>query len=165
MNIRPEQPGDIDTIRIVNLEAFETAVEANLVDALRNTDIDLISLVAEENGEIVGHILFSPVTVDGNIRVMGLAPMAVLPGWQKKGIGTKLVHEGLKACGNAGYKAAVVLGHAEYYPRFGFVPSVNYGIKSEYNVPPEVFMVKELQAGALEHTKGIVKYHQAFSEV
>jgi putative acetyltransferase len=165
MNIRPEQPGDIDNIRIVNLEAFETEVEANLVDALRNADIELISLVAEENSEIVGHIMFSPVFLDGNIRVMGLAPMAVLPGWQKKGIGTKLVYEGLKACEKAGYEAVVVLGHAEYYPRFGFVSSVNYGISCEYDVAPEVFMVKELQAGALEDIKGTVKYHQAFSEV
>lgn len=165
MNIRPEQPGDIDNIRIVNLKAFETEVEANLVDALRDADIDLISLVAEENGKVIGHILFSPVTVDGNIRVMGLAPMAVLPGWQKKGVGTKLVREGLKVCEKAGYGAAVVLGHPEYYPRLGFVPSVNYGIKCEYDVPPEVFMVKELQAGALEDTKGTVKYHHVFSKV
>lgn len=164
MIIRQERPDDMEKIRKVQLAAFDTEVEANLVDALRNANIELISLVAEENGEVIGHILFSPVTLDAKIRVMGLAPMAVLPGWQNKGVGSKLVNEGLRACKMAGYEAAVVLGHPEYYPRFGFVPSLNYGIKCEYEVPPGVFMVKELREGALKNVTGTVKYHGYFNE-
>jgi len=165
MNVRFEQPGDIEKIRKVNLQAFETCAEANLVDALRNTDVELISLVAEENGTVIGHILFSPVILGGGLRVMGLAPMAVLPDWQSKGVGAKLIKAGLQACEVAGYDAVVVLGHADYYPRFGFTPAVNFDIKSEYDVPPEVFMVKELRAGALKDATGTVKYHPAFNEV
>lgn len=123
MNIRFEQPGDIEKIREVNLQAFETETEANLVEALRNADVELISLVAEENGEVIGHILFSPVIL-GDLKIMGLAPMAVLPDRQNKGVGTELVNAGLQDCEKAGYEAVVVLGHAGYYPRFGFVPSV-----------------------------------------
>lgn len=164
MNIRFEQPGDIEKIREVNLQAFETETEANLVEALRNADVELISLVAEENGEVIGHILFSPVIL-GDLKIMGLAPMAVLPDRQNKGVGTKLVKAGLQDCEKAGYEAVVVLGHAGYYPRFGFVPSENFGIKSEYDVPPEVFMVKELREGALKGAAGTVKYHPAFNQV
>lgn len=165
MNIRFEQPGDIEKIRNVHLEAFETGTEANLVDSLRNTGVELISLVAEENAEVIGRILFSPVTMDGDTKIMGLAPMAVLPTCQRKGVGTQLINGGLKACEKAGYRAVVVLGHSDYYPRFGFVPSVNFGIKSEYDVLPEVFMVKELQKGALKGISGTVKYHQVFNEL
>jgi putative acetyltransferase len=164
MNIRFEQPNDIEQIKNVYLIAFETDTEANLVDALRNAGVELISLVAEKNGEIIGHILFSPVTLDGHAKIIGLAPMAVLPNWQRKGIGSKLINEGMKACQKAGYEAVVVLGHPNYYPRFGFEPSVNFRIKSEYDVPPEVFMVKQLKKGALKDKTGTVKYHQIFSE-
>ena len=164
MIIRSEQRGDEAGIRNVYLQAFDTDVEANLVDALRQAGIELISMVAEENGGLVGHILFSPVTIDGYEGAMGLAPMAVLPHWQNKGIGTQLVNEGLKACKAAGHNVAVVLGHPDYYPRFGFLPSVKFGINSEYEVPAEVFMVKELQREALQGITGTVKYHQVFSE-
>lgn len=164
-HIRLEQPGDINNIRQVNLAAFDTAAEANLVDALRSAGVELISLVSEKEGEIIGHILFSPVSIDGQGNIMGLAPMAVLPNWQRQGIGSQLVNAGLKACEQAGYRAVVVLGHADYYPRFGFEPSITFNIKSEYDVPPEVFMVKELQPGAFKGIRGIVKYHPLFNEV
>lgn len=163
--IRSEQPGDEAGIRSVHLQAFETDAEANLVDALRVAGVELISLVAEENGVLIGHILFSPVTINGQPGTMGLAPMAVLPHWQNKGVGTQLVNEGLKACKAAGHGAVVVLGHPDYYPRFGFVPSTKFGIESEYDVPAEVFMVKELQRDALRGIAGTVKYHKVFSEV
>jgi putative acetyltransferase len=165
--IRPEQPGDINEIRRVHHAAFGTDTEANLVDALRNADVETISLVAEDNNEVIGHILFTPVTINGTegVKMAGLAPMAVIPVRQRQGIGTQLVNEGLKACEDAGYGAVVVLGHADYYPRFGFTPSVNYGLRSEYDVPPDVFMVKELNKGVLKGVTGVVKYHQLFNEV
>ena len=166
MLVRSEKPEDIPKIRSVNLQAFETASEANIVETLRNSGVPLISLVAEEKGDISEHILFSPVSLERcnqSISIAGLAPMAVLPKHQRKGIGSRLVEEGLRRCQEAGYDAVVVLGHPEYYPRFGFTPSVNYGILSEYDVPEEVFMVKELREGALADCKGTIKYHSAFS--
>lgn len=165
MNIRFEQPGDIENIGKVHVQVFEAEVEANLVDRLRNSGVELISLVAEENGQVIGHILFSPVTIDGGIRLMGLAPMAVLPIWQRKGIGAKLINEGLKECKKLGYKAVVVLGHPDYYSQFGFAASVKFGIQSEYDVPPDAFMVKELKKGALKAIKGTVKYHEVFDRL
>lgn len=165
MNIRFELPGDIEKIRKVNHQAFGTETEANLVDALRNADVELISLVAEENAEVIGHILFSPVILGGDLKIAGLAPMAVLPDWQGKGAGTELVNTGLQACEEAGYEAVVVLGHPDYYHRFGFTAAANFGIKSEYDVPLEVFMLKELHKDALKGITGTVKYHQAFNEI
>ncbi len=168
MIIREEQPEDIENIRHINSSAFETEVEAKLVDTLRQSGIPLISLVAEEKGELIGYIMFSPVSIDENISapaIAGLAPMAVLPNWQKKGVGSKLVEEGLKHCKHSGYSAVVVLGHADYYPRFGFVPSVRYGIKSEYEVPDNVFMIKELEINVLKGLSGVIRYHQAFKDI
>jgi len=168
MIIRLEKPEDQIGIRHINTEAFDTDAEANLIDALRKSGIPLISLVAEENGELVGHILFSPVTLEADncsISIAGLAPMAVAPAFQKREIGSMLVEEGLKHCKKAGYAAVVVLGHPDYYPRFGFIPSVNYGIKSEFDVPAEVFMAKELRKRALADCNGIVKYHKVFNQL
>jgi putative acetyltransferase len=163
--VRSEKPEDIQKIRTVNRQAFETAAEANLIEALRNSGAPLISMVAEEGGDIVGHILFSAVSLEDcnqSISIAGLAPMAVLPKHHRKGIGSRLVEEGMRRCQKAEYDAVVVLGHPEYYPRFGFTPSVNYDIRSEYDVPAEVFMVKELREGALADCKGTVKYHEVF---
>jgi len=168
MIIRLEKPEDQIGIRHINTEAFDTDAEANLIDALRKSGIPLISLVAEQNGELVGHILFSPVTLEADncsISIAGLAPMAVAPAFQKREIGSVLVEEGLKYCEKAGYAAVVVLGHPDYYPRFGFISSVNYGIKSEFGVPAEVFMAKELRKGALADCNGIVKYHKIFNQL
>ena len=168
MIIRLEKPEDQIGIRHINTEAFDTDAESNLIDALRKSGIPLISLVAEQNGELVGHILFSPVTLEADncsISIAGLAPMAVAPAFQKREIGSMLVEEGLKYCEKAGYAAVVVLGHPDYYPRFGFIPSVNYGIKSEFDVPAEVFMAKELRKGALADCNGIVKYHKVFNQL
>lgn len=168
MIIRAERPEDIQKIRHINTEAFDTEVEANLIEALRNSKVPLISLVAEDGEKLIGHIVFSPVTLEGDrsdASIAGLGPMAVLPEWQKKGVGSMLMEEGTRRCKEAGYAAIVVLGHPDYYPRFGFVPSVNFGIKSEYDVPDDVFMVKELKKGALANCRGTVKYHKAFSQV
>jgi len=166
IQIRPETAEDIETIRNINTAAFETEAEAGLVDALRDSSTPLISLVAEVDQKIVGHILFSPMTLSGKstiVKIAGLAPMAVMPDYQKRAIGTALVKKGLKQCISIGYQAAVVLGHPEYYPQFGFMPCSRFGIKSEYDVPDEVFMFKELENGALSDCQGVVKYHPLFN--
>jgi putative acetyltransferase len=163
--IRSERPGDIAGIRDVALAAFETAVEADLVDALRAQAALLISLVADDSGVIVGHVAFSPVTLSGRpeLKIMGLAPMAVVPSRQREGIGSALVRAGLDACRQLGFRAVVVLGHARYYPRFGFGPASRLGLVSEYDVPDDVFMVFELEPGALNGASGTIRYHSVFA--
>lgn len=165
--IRPEAQEDYSGVYAVNASAFDTPAEANLVEVLRREAFPYISIVAEENGEIVGHILFSPVVLSGHadLKIMGLGPVAVAPARQGRGIGSALVKAGLERCKELGYGTVVVLGHTGYYPRFGFTPSVSYGIGCEYDVPAEVFMVIELVPGYLIGTEGIIKYHPAFKEV
>jgi putative acetyltransferase len=165
--IKQETEADIAAIHAVNAAAFETTAEADLVDSLRARAADVISLVAERDGEIVGHILFSPVSLASSpeLKIMGLAPMAVAPTHQRSGIGSALVRAGLEQCKRQGVAAVVVLGHPAYYPRFGFVPSVRYGIDSEYDVPQDVFMLVELVPGALQGASGTVRYHAAFRDL
>ena len=165
--IRAEAPGDHAGVRAVNVAAFETPAEADLVDALRAQARPLVSLVAEEASTIVGHILFSPVTLPGHpaLALMGLAPMAVIPGRQRAGIGSALVRAGLEACRRLAADAVVVLGHPAYYPRFGFAPGVRTGLACEYDVPAEAFMVRELRPGALRGATGNVQYHAAFANL
>ncbi len=165
VEVRKERPSDADAVRAVNLGAFETDLEARLVDRIRETS-DAVSLVAVTNGAVVGHILFTPVSVESGdgARVMGLAPMAVAPDFQRKGIGSMLVRVGLDACRQRGAGAVVVLGHPEYYPRFGFRDAGHFGLRSEFDVPEGVFMALELVGGALQSFSGMVHYHPAFGE-
>ncbi len=168
MIIRPENPEDIAAIRIVNERAFGRPAEANLVDALRRNGKATLSLVAEGDSQVVGHILFSPVTIesgDEQFAGVGLAPMAVLPETQNRGVGSSLVKYGLDRCREARHQFVVVLGHPDYYPRFGFVPASRFGIRSEYDVADENFMAMELQMGALQAQAGIVRYQPEFNEV
>ena len=167
MLIRKESEKDLPAVHSLNLAAFESAVEAELVDVLRKQAHPLVSLVAEAEGTVVGHILFSPVTLSGyaHLKIMGLGPMAVLPAMQRQGIGSALVDAGLEACNKLGFGAVVVLGHPAYYPRFGFVPSTHYHIKCEYDVPDEVFMVLTLQPNYLQGVSGTIHYHEAFNQV
>jgi putative acetyltransferase len=167
MPIRAEEQKDWAAVYAVNASAFGTPAEANLVDALREQAQPLISLVAEDNGEILGHIMFSPVSLPNHpeLRLMGLAPLAVDPEHQRKGIGSSLVRAGLEQCRQLAFGAVVVLGHPEYYPRFGFSPSTRFGIGCEYDAPEEAFMVVELQPGYLDGASGKVKYHAAFSDL
>ena len=166
--IRRERPADAAGVRRVNEEAFGRPGEAELVEALHRQGDVILSLVAEVNGKIVGHILFSPVRVvseEGEWTAATLGPMGVLPPHQQEGIGSQLVRAGLAGCQQAGEPVVFVLGHPNYYPRFGFEPSRPYGITCEYNVSAAVFMVVELDAGALDGREGVVHYAPAFATV
>jgi putative acetyltransferase len=177
MAIRLEQPGDEAGVFETNELAFGAPLEARLVDALRAGG-SYLSLVAAIDGQVVGHILFTPVTIEPAAdltvrlkpdttarRVAGLAPMAVRPEHQRSGIGGQLIRAGLDECRRAGYSAVVVLGHPEYYPRFGFVPAHTFGLSCEFPSPPEAFMVIELEAAALSGAGGLVRYLPQFAEV
>ena len=166
MRIRPEAAADHAGVRAVNEAAFDTRLEADLVETLRGKGLELISLVADIDGGVVGHILFSPVSLTGHarLRLMGLGPMAVAPHRQRSGIGTALVREGLEACRRTGCDAVVVLGHANYYPRFGFVPAARYALRCEYDVPEDVFLVTELKPEALRGASGLIRYDEAFEQ-
>jgi putative acetyltransferase len=167
MNIRIENENDESGVYAVNASAFETPAEAKLVDVLRLQANPVISLVAEHEGKIVGHIMFSAMTFQQHpeLRIMGLGPMAVSPDFQRQDIGSQLVRAGLKLCTQSGTEAVFVLGHPAFYPRFGFLPAAGFAIKSEYDVPHEVFMGMELQSSVLNGKTGMVKYHDAFSNV
>ena len=163
--IRPERPADIARIRAVNERAFGQPDEAALVDAVRARGERSISLVAVDGERLVGHVLFTPVTIRGpdcTHEAVGLAPMAVDPDHQRRGIGSRLVAQGLEQCRKSGYRVAVVLGHPTYYPRFGFVPARVHDIRFELDVPDEAFMVLELEPGALASCTGVARYVQEF---
>lgn len=167
MIVRSENKTDREAVRTVNSGAFETGAEADLVDRLRKEAHPLISLVAEEEGQVVGHILFTPVSLTGHCqaKIMGLAPMAVTPERQRSGIGSALVREGLNQCRKQGWEAVVVLGHPGYYPRFGFRPASSFEIACQFEVPDEAFMALELSPGAFTARSGTIHYHPAFAEV
>mgnify|MGYP003619323447 CR=1 FL=1 len=169
MVVRGEQDKDLAAIREVNRLAFGREAEGKLVDALRQAGAVICSLVAEAaDGTIAGHVLFSPVTLDKDGDIMplaGLGPVAVRPAYQRQGIGDALIRAGLALCRNAGYEAAVVLGHPGYYPRFGFRPSRPLGIRWEHDAPEEAFMVMELRPGALDGWGGVVRYRPEFDGV
>jgi len=168
INIRKEQIGDEEQIRVVNTSAFGRPTEAAIVDTLRQTCSERLSLVALRGDQVVGHILFTPVIIESkerSLKGMGLAPMAVLPEFQRQGIGSKLVQAGLEEMRKAKQPFVIVLGHPEYYPRFGFVRASKYGIVSEYEgVPEEAFMILVLDEVAFEGTSGIAKYRPEFKE-
>lgn len=167
MRIRKESSCDREAVYAINLAAFPTDAEAELVQRLQLTSNPLISLVAEEAGSLLGHILFSAVTLDTNpsLALMGLAPMAVVPDKQNQGIGSALVEAGLKQCAELGIGAVAVLGHPGFYPKFGFTPSTDFNIKSEYDMPPEVFMLRELSEGYLKNAAGTIRYHEEFGKL
>ena len=167
--IRAEKKEDVDAIHWVNRQAFGQEDEAVLVQRIRESSgfIPELSLVAVRDSKVVGHILFSRIHIDtpkGDVAILSLAPMAVLPEFQNSGIGSKLVREGLKKCREMGHTIVVVIGHPEYYPRFGFVPARKKGLDLRFPVPDEAFMVCELAPDALEGIKGMVNFPSEFAE-
>ncbi len=163
LQIRPERPEDRRAVFAVHSAAFPSEAEARLVEALRAHGKAIVSLVAEQAGEVVGHILFSPVTVDGVGGGLGLAPLAVLPNVQRTGIGTRLGEAGLEACRQGGWPFAVVLGGPAYYARFGFVRASRYGLGNEYG-EDEAFQVLALVPGGVP-AGGLVRYADEFADL
>jgi predicted N-acetyltransferase YhbS/ubiquinone/menaquinone biosynthesis C-methylase UbiE len=166
--VRPETPRDVSAVHRLNEQAFGQPLEANLVEKLRRHCGEAISLVAESGGQVLGHILFTPVVIahqTGPVVGMGLGPMAVLPERQRQGIGSELVRHGLDILRERGCPFVIVVGHPEYYPRFGFERAVKHGLRCQWeSVPDAAFMVLILDAAAMADVSGVVTYRAEFSE-
>ncbi len=167
--IRPELPEDKDAIYTVNAQAFGREEEAKLVDAIRDSPefIPALSLVAERDGQILGHVLFSGMAIDtgaATVPALSLAPVAVLPEYQRQGIGSRLIREGLDRSRALGHGLVILFGHPEYYPRFGFAPASRFKLKCEYDVPDEAFMALELKRGVLANASGVVRFLPEFKD-
>ncbi len=167
LTIRPETPADYPAVREINLAAFDTAVEADLADSMRDTPeyISELSLVAELDGVLVGHALFSEVTIEqetGKLTALSLGPIAVLPEHQRHGIGSALIEHGHQRGRELGYPFVVLIGHPWYYPRFGYVEARPHGLVTIWEVSDPVFMVCELKAGALGNAAGTIRYPEPF---
>ncbi len=172
VEIRPEQPRDEAAIRDVTTRAFESSDfghsgEAGLVDRLRAESAASVSLVAECANRIVGHILFSPATIEWSSQCcegLGLAPMSVLPEFQRQGIGSRLIQDGLAAAAECSSRFVIVLGHPEYYPKFDFAPASGSNVGCEFEgIPDEAFMIRWLSQPELIEERGLAKYHPIFS--
>ena len=166
LTIRSETNSDHVAIHEVHCMAFPTDAEARLVERLRKKGCAVISYVAELDGEVIGHILYSPVSVDVSpreVRGLGLAPLSVLPSRQKSGVGSALIRESLKECKRLGYDFVVVLGEVDYYPKFGFCKASEHGLGNEYGAD-EAFMVLELTSDSLAKMGGTVRFDNEFAE-
>ena len=162
--IRPEVTEDRDAIRRVNRDAFCGEAEANLVEALRDLGYVEVSLVAERDGLVVGHLLFSAIgiiTGTTTLNALLLAPMGVLPEYQNSGIGSQLVEQGLIRCRDLGHQIVLLLGHPEFYPRFGFSPELARPIESRFG-GDDALMGLELRPGALQGIQGRVEFSPPF---
>lgn len=168
VTIRPEQPEDTRAVRAVNEAAFGVPTEGAIVDSLRTACPDAVSLVALDDGQVVGHIFFSPVLISGKggtVQGMGLAPMAVLPERQRQGIGTLLVRAGIQALRERKCPFIIVVGHPEYYPRFGFSLASQHGLSCQWEgVPDEAFMVLVLEGEAMTGVSGTARYREEFDQ-
>ena len=167
---RHETFNDYIAIKNVNDLAFGQANEGLLIDKLRlNPDfINKLSIIAEYKNKLVGHILFFPIKIQDDSKKhvsLALAPISVLPDFQNKGIGGQLITKGLEIAKELGFKSVIVLGHKDYYPRFGFLPANRWRIKAPFDVPDEVFMAIELVTDGLKDISGLVEYPKEFEEV
>jgi len=166
--IREESQLDIPTVRALNIAAFGQETEADIVDAIRTDCADAVSLVALDGQEIVGHIFFSPVLIEcenETVQAMGLGPMAVWPQQQRQGFGSLMVKAGIEAMRQLGCPLIVVLGHPDFYPRFGFRPASRLGLRCQWpGVPDEAFMTLVLDEQATTGVSGTVWYRQEFDQ-
>jgi putative acetyltransferase len=165
IEIREERAGDVAAIRDLNTRAFGQELEAKIVDALRSNGAVRLSLVAIAGGRLVGHIMYSPVTIEGNATGAGLGPVAVLPEYQRRGVGSELVESGNERLKKDGCPFIVVLGHPEYYPRFGFEPASTHDVRCEWDVPDNAFMLLVLDEAKMRGVSGLAKYRPEFSIV
>jgi putative acetyltransferase len=163
-NVRHEQPGDAEAIYAVHAASFPGDDEARLVNLLRDAGRLSVSLVAEVDGAVVGHVGFSPVTVASGAIGAGLAPLAVVEPFRRRGVAAKLVRAGIAACGDAGFGWAVVLGEPEYYGRFGFRAASEFGLSDEYG-GGAAFQAMELTPGAVPVGAGLVRYSPEFASL
>ena len=165
LEIREERVDDIDSVRDLNQRAFGQAQESKIVDALRANGAAMFSLVATLDDRVVGHIMYSPAIIDDSVRGAALGPMAVVPEYQRQGVGSKLIEAGNRKLEDAGCPFIVVVGHAHYYPRFGFRPASKHGIKCEWDVPDDAFMLLVLDEPKMGGVSGLAKYRYEFSSV
>ncbi|ODN41704.1 GNAT family N-acetyltransferase [Piscirickettsia litoralis] len=165
-----QQPKDNDSIINVNKLAFKTGYEAKLVNALVDSEVDTISFVAKKEGDVVGHLLLSRMSVKNGdnalgLKIFGLAPMAVIPTKQKQGIGKALIEKAVATAKDENIDAIFVLGHPQYYPKFKFIPTSDWNITCQYDVPNEVFMALDI-SGGLSKIKGkTVLYSDIFGKI
>lgn len=173
--IKKERPEEYNTTEEVVKKAFSNEEYSDkkehlLVNRIRKSDafIPELSLIAiDQDHEIVGHILLSKITIvndDKTVDSLALAPVSVIPEHQKKGIGSQLIHTALKKAKEIGYHSVIVLGHPDYYPKFGFKQARLWNIRAPFDVPDEVFMALELTENYLENVQGVVHYSSAFAE-
>lgn len=170
ITIRPEKEKDYTGIIRVNDMAFKRKAEGKLIDELRKLENfdSRLSFVAEVDGEIIGHLLFTPVAIENNgqnYKTLTLAPMSILPEFQKRSVGRLLIIYGLQIAKETGYESVVVLGHPSYYPKLGFKPASRWNIKSPFPAPDNAFMAIELFPGSLDNVSGKVIFPSAFDEV
>jgi putative acetyltransferase len=166
VSVRLERPQDAAAVSEVNDQAFGSPLEGRIVERLR-AEPGSISLVATIDDLVVAHILFTAVSLEPPVgfRIAGLGPMSVRPEHQRAGVGSQLIRAGLEVCRQHGYSAVVVVGHPEYYPRFGFEPAHTRGLTlRDFDVPQDVFMVVELDPAVREHLTGAVRYRNEFAE-
>ena len=167
ITIRHEKAEDKKQVYSVIEYAFKRDTEANLADRLHQNCISFLSMVADDNGTIVGHIMFTPVLIKNGQEAhgMGLAPMAVIPSRQRQGIGTLLVESGLQILKEKGCPFVIVLGHPGYYPRFGFQPASGFNIRSQWeDVPDEAFMILVLDSSLMRNVSGFATFREEFNE-
>ncbi len=160
IRIRQEESNDADQVRAILRAAFSSQTESKLVDALRENGKAVISLVALNSDQALGHILFSPVSTapPSEAKGVGLAPVAVHPNYQWQGIGSGLIRQGLRLCQELGYDYCVVLGDPKYYRRFGFEKASPFGIRNEYGVDEEFMAIRFSERDAA----GLVRYASEF---
>jgi len=166
--IRPEKPGDFDTVHALLLDSFGREAEARLVDRLRASGKIACALVAEEKARILGHVVFSKILAGaegGEVGALALAPLAVAPAFQRLGIGSALVSAGLECCRLERQGRVLVLGDPAYYARFGFVPAARFGLKCPFPARDDAFMAIELEPGAWAKASGTVRYGHEFEDL